>query len=73
VTGVSGNTFTLRYKGGEQKIMVAPETPIVAYVPSDRSEIKPGKAIMIPGATKAEDGTLRAPRISVERTAPPPM
>jgi uncharacterized protein DUF5666 len=73
VRGVDGNTFTLKYKGGEQKVMVTEQTPIVAYVPGDRSDLKVGKAIFIPAATRAEDGTLRAPRISVERTAPPPM
>jgi hypothetical protein len=73
VRSVDGNTFTLRYKGGEQKVLVTEQTPIVAYVPGDRSELKAGKAIFIPAATRAEDGTLRAPRISVERTAPPPM
>ena len=30
-------------------------------------------AIFVAAATKAEDGILRAPRISVEKTAPPPM
>jgi hypothetical protein len=73
VRSVDGNTFTLKYKGGEQKVLVTEQTPIVAYVPGDRSELKPGKAIFIPAATRAEDGSLRAPRISVERTAPPPM
>jgi hypothetical protein len=73
VTSVSGNTFTLKYKGGEQKVLVTAETPIVGYVPSDRGDLKPGKAIFIAAATRAEDGSLRTPRINVERTAPPPM
>lgn len=73
VTVVDGNTLTLRYKGGEQKVLVTPETPIVGYVPGDRSDLKAGKAIFISAATRAEDGTLRAARINVERTAPPPM
>ena len=73
VTGVSGNIVTLRYKGGEQKVMVAPDTPIVGYAPGDRSELKPGKMIVVPGAMKQEDGSLRAPRVSVERTAVPPI
>jgi hypothetical protein len=73
VTGVSGNTFTLRFPGGEVKVMVAPETPIVAFAAADRGAVKPGKAIFIPGATSAGDGSLRAARIMVEGTAPPPM
>ena len=73
VTGVSGNTFTLRYKGGEQKVTVTADTPIVGYVTGSRSDLVPGKAIFITAATRAEDGTLRAARINVERTAPPPL
>jgi hypothetical protein len=73
VTSVKGNTFTLRYKGGEQKVLVTAETPIVAYVVGDRGDLKVGMAIFIPAATRADDGSLRAPRISVQRTAPPPM
>lgn len=73
ITSVNGNIFTLRYKGGEQKVMVDANTPIVAYVPGSRSDLKAGLRIAIPAATRADDGSLRAPRVSVERTAPPPM
>lgn len=73
VTGVSGNTFTLRFPGGEVKVVVTPETPIVAFAAADRGAIKPGKAIFVPSATKAEDGSLRAARIMIEGSAPPPM
>ena len=70
---ITSGAFTLRYKGGEQKVTVTPETPIVGYVPGDRSDLKPGKAIYITAATRADDGTLRTSRINVERTAPPPF
>jgi hypothetical protein len=73
VSAVSGNTFTLRYRGGEQKVTVTSETPIVGYVTGTRGDLAPGKAISITAATRAEDGTLRAARINVERTAPPPL
>ena len=73
VTSVNGNTFTLRYKGGEQKVVVTPDTPIVGYVPGDRSDLKVGMKVFIPAATRADDGSLHTPRVSVERTAPPPM
>ena len=73
VRAMDGHTMTLQYKGGEQKIVVTDKTPIVGYEPGDRSDLKPGKAIFVANATKAEDGTLRAPRINVEKTAPPPM
>ena len=73
VRKMDGHTMTLRYKGGEQQIVVTDKTPIVGYEPGNRDDLKPGKAIFVANATKAEDGTLRAPRINVEKTAPPPM
>ncbi len=73
VRAMDGHTMTLQYKGGEQKIVVTDKTPIVGYEPGNRDDLKPGKAIFVANATKAEDGTLRAPRVSVERPAPPPM
>ena len=45
--------------------MVSPETPIVAFVAADKSELKPGAQIIIFGATKKDDGTLEASRIGV--------
>jgi Domain of unknown function (DUF5666) len=73
VKGVSGDEITLKYKDGEKKIVVAPDTVIVTYVPGDRSELKPGAKIFIAAANKKDDGTLEAPAVSVGRdgVAPP--
>jgi len=73
VAKVDGHTMTLTYKGGEQKILVTPQTPVVAYAPGSRDDLKPGHGIFIAAATKAEDGSLRAARVSVQRDAAPPM
>ena len=73
VAKMDGQTMTLTYKGGEQKILVTPQTPVVAYAPGSRDDLKPGHAIFIAAATKAEDGSLRAARVSVQRDAAPPM
>jgi hypothetical protein len=74
VKGVSGNEITLKYKEGEKKIVVTPETVIVTYVPGDKSELKPGAKIFIAGANKKEDGTLEAAAVSVGRDGiTPPM
>jgi hypothetical protein len=35
--GVQGDEITLKYKDGEKKIVVAPNTTIVTYVPADKS------------------------------------
>jgi hypothetical protein len=74
VKGVDGNEITLKYKEGEKKIVVVPETVIVTYVPGDKSELKPGAKIFIGAANKKEDGTLEASAVSVGRDGlTPPM
>ena len=77
VAGVNGQEMTVKYKmgdrTGEQKVIVSPETPIVALAPGDKSELKPGAAIIIMGATKQADGTLQTPAVNVGRGVTPPM
>ena len=74
VKGVSGDEITLKYKDGEKKIVVAPDTMIVTYVPGDMSELKPGAKIFIAAANKKDDGTLEASAVSVGRDGiTPPM
>ena len=74
VKGVEGDEITLRYKEGEKKVLVTPETVIVTFVPGDRSELKPGARIFIAAVRKKEDGTLEAASISVGRDGlTPPM
>ena len=41
VQGVDGETVTVTYKGGEKKITIPTNVPIVALVPVDRNEITP--------------------------------
>jgi hypothetical protein len=65
VTGVDGLTMMVKYKGGEKKILVTPNTPIVQYQVSDASALKPGAAISINAATKKPDGTFETNRINV--------
>jgi hypothetical protein len=68
-----GQVLTLKYKGGEKKIVVAPDTPIVVYEPGSLSELKAGAPIFIAAATRQADGTLTTPRINVGRGVAPPM
>ena len=73
-TSVDGQTLTLKYKNGEKKIIVTPETVIVTYNPSDKSELKPGAKIFIGAAKKQPDGTLLTPRINYGKDGlTPPM
>ena len=52
VKGTDGQTMRVKYKDGEKKIVVPPNTPIVTFVASDKSEIKPGVKLIIFGAAK---------------------
>jgi Domain of unknown function (DUF5666) len=72
VTAVDGQTLTLKYKDGEKKIFVPADTPIVAYVPGDNNDLKPGAKVFV-AAVKQPDGTLqgRAWRIGREGVTPP--
>ena len=65
VAGVDGQNILVKYKDGEKKVVVPPDTPIVAFVTGNKSDIKPGAQIIIFGATKKEDGTLETNRIGV--------
>ena len=74
VTGVKGQTLTMKYKGGEKTLVVTPETVVVAYAPGDKAELKPGTGIFIAAAEKKPDGTLLTPRITYGKDGlTPPM
>ena len=67
VSGVEGQVLRVKYKGGEQRIIIAPDATIMAYVVGSRDELKPGANIAINAATKKPDGSLEANRINVGR------
>ena len=74
VKGTDGQNILVKYKDGEKKVMVPPETPIVTFVAGDKSELKPGAKVIIFSATKKDDGTLEAARVNVGRDGiTPPM
>jgi hypothetical protein len=74
VAGVDGQNILVKYKDGEKKVIVPPNTTIVAYAPGDKSELKPGAQIIIFGAAKQADGSLTTPTVSVGRDGVvPPM
>jgi hypothetical protein len=65
VAGTDGQNIMVKYKDGEKKVVVPPETPIVAFVTGDKAALKPGAKVIIFGATKKEDGSLEAGRVGV--------
>ena len=67
VTGVEGSTMTVKFKGGEKKIVVPPNVPIVRYEIGSHADLKPGAKFTVLAATKKPDGTLETNRINVGR------
>jgi hypothetical protein len=65
VSGTDGQNILVKYKDGEKKVVVGADTPIVAFVTGDKSELKPGAKIIIFGAIKKDDGTLETNRVGV--------
>jgi hypothetical protein len=61
-----GNELTLKYKDGEQKVLVTPETAIVTFVPGTRADLKPGETIFS-GARVAGDGKFMTGRVAVSK------
>ena len=66
VKTAGGNEITLEYKGGSQTILVPDGTPIVDFVPGDRSLLVPGATIFT-GAQVQADGKITTARISVSK------
>jgi hypothetical protein len=73
VVGNDGHTLLIKYRDGEKKVFVSSDTPIVTYVPADKSDLKPGAGII--ASIKARpDGAFETGRISVGRDGvTPPM
>jgi hypothetical protein len=71
VASVEGQTLTVKHKDEEQKIAVSPETPIVAYVPGDKSDLKPGaKATSLPSLSCARDRAATEIKLRGEQGLP---
>ena len=60
-----GNELTLKYKDGEQKILVTPETQFFNFQPGSRADLKRGETIFT--GARNEGGKLVAQRISVSK------
>jgi hypothetical protein len=73
VAGNDGHTLTVKYKDGEKKVVVSPDTPVVTYVPAEKSDLKAG-AKVIAFMKKLPDGSFETNRVSVGRDGlTPPM
>lgn len=74
VAGVDGQIVSVKYKNGEKKLLVTPDTAVVTYVAGDRNDLRPGIKVFVAAAKKQADGTLQAPRITYGKDGlTPPM
>jgi hypothetical protein len=71
--GASGGarTMKLTYKGGEQTIVVPPDTPVVMVEPGNRDSLIAGAHVIV-YATRGAEGKLAAQRISVGKNGSVP-
>jgi hypothetical protein len=68
-----GSVVHVVYKGGESQYVIGPTVPILAYVPAERSLLKPGAAVLMI-AEKMPDGSLSTDRVTAEKDGvKPPM
>ena len=67
VSGIDGQVVLVKYKDGEKRIIVGPDTPVVRYEVGSADDIKAGAAFSVVAATKQADGTFTAARINVGR------
>ena len=74
VAGTDGPVLSVKYKDGEKKVLVTPETAVVTYVTGSKDDLKPGIKVFIGAAKKQADGTVQTPRITYGKDGlTPPM
>jgi hypothetical protein len=73
VVGNDGHTLLVKYKDGEKKVLVTPATPVVTYVPAEKSDLKAG-AKVIAFMKQLPDGSFETNRVNIGRDGlTPPM
>jgi hypothetical protein len=71
VSSVDGQILHVKYKDGEKKLLVTPQTVVVTYEIGKKEEVQPGTRIFV-AAKKQPDGTVQAPRITYGRNGQAP-
>jgi len=68
-----GEAVTVKYKDGEKKVLISPETVIAAVAPGTKDELKPGTGIVIMASERNADGSVLARSIYLGRDVAPAM
>lgn len=74
VAATNGEVITVKYKDGEKKVMITPQTSIVRMVPGQAADVKAGTKILIFAAQKQADGSWGTQRVTYGKDGlAPPM
>jgi hypothetical protein len=73
VAAKDGQTLMVKYKDGEKKVLITPQTAIAAAAPGKKEELKAGAQIIIFGWDKQADGSVLAKTLYVGRSLTPAM
>lgn len=68
-----GEVLTVKYKDGEKRVIVTPETVIAAAAPGSKDELKAGANVIIFGYEKEADGAVLIRSMYVGRNVAPAM
>jgi len=67
-----GKTLMVKYKDGEKKIIVTPQTHVSTFGPGSKDDLKPGVKVIV-SATKLDDGLLESKAMQYGRDGLQPM
>jgi hypothetical protein len=73
VAGGDSQTLMVKYKDGEKKVIVTPQTAITAVAPGSKDELKAGTQIIIMASEKQPDGAVLAKVLYLGRGLTPAM
>jgi hypothetical protein len=74
VVSNDGHELMMKYKDGEKKVIVPPNTEVVMFAPATVADIKAGQKFFVPNAKKLEDGSVETPVIIIgSNGVAPPM
>ena len=74
VVSNDGQELVMKYKDGEKKVVVPPNTAVVMFAPATVADIKAGQKFFVPNAKKLDDGSAETPVIIIGgNDVDPPM
>ena len=73
VKGTDGKTVTLTYKGGEKKVDIKDDTPIVQLGDATKADLVPGAKVFINASGMSGDKIEKGAVVVVKDGVTPPM